>query len=76
MYHVIELIFVILGHSFKKVGSVLYDIFAHGRRTQNFNSDYITQYLPTWVEYRLCINFTIVKVHVCAPNRVTDIILY
>ena len=48
--------FVILGHGFKKAGSVLY-IYAPGTRT--FKSDYIIRYLHTWVVLRLCIVFKI-----------------
>ena len=53
----IELTFFILGHGFKKAGSVLYAIVRP--RQGRFKSEYITRYLHTWVVLRLCIIFTI-----------------
>ena len=53
----IELTFVILGHGFKKAGSVLLIFVRLGQGL--FKSDYITRYLHTWVVLRLCIVFTI-----------------
>ena len=54
----IELTFVILGHGFKKVGSVLFDN-GDAWDKEFLKSDYTSLYLRNWMVLRLCIGFTI-----------------